>query len=173
MEKDIFEAFAAYNKRANNQMNNIIKILTQEEWDKQFSSFWKSIHELCSHIFVGDYGWLSRFKSFVNSKSLSNTYFNKTYEWGKIIFESKDEYFTKREELDDIIINFTNEISNDELNKKILWKDWEEKIIEKKLGIYLMHMFNHETHHRAQVSLYLDMLGKENDFSIFFNRDDQ
>jgi uncharacterized damage-inducible protein DinB len=150
MEKDIFEAFAAYNKRVNNQMNNIIKILVQEEWDKQFSSFWKSIHELCSHIFVGDYGWLSRFRSVVNLKSLSDTYFNKTYEWRKLIFESKEEYFVKREELDDIIINFTNE----ELNKKIICKDRGGKTTEKKLGIYLMHMFNHETHHRAQISVY-------------------
>jgi uncharacterized damage-inducible protein DinB len=26
-------------------------------------------------------------------------------------------------------------------------------------------MFNHQTHHRGMISLYLDMLGKENDFS--------
>jgi uncharacterized damage-inducible protein DinB len=76
-----------------------------------------------------------------------------------------------RKELDDIIINFVNELSSNDLETKILWKDWEGNIIEKKLGIYIMHMFNHETHHRAQISLYLDTLGKENDFSIFFSRE--
>jgi uncharacterized damage-inducible protein DinB len=172
MEKEIFELFAEYNERTNAQMNNIIKILTNEEWDKQFSSFWKSIHELCSHIFIGDYMWLNHFNQFVNLKSLSNEYFNKNYEWGEIIFENKDEYFAMRKKLDDIIINFTNELSNEQLNKKIILKDGEDKIIEKKLGTYLMTMFNHETHHRAQISIYLDMLGKENDFSTFFSRND-
>jgi uncharacterized damage-inducible protein DinB len=171
MEKEIFELFAVYNKRTNNQMNDIIKSISEKEWNKQFSSFWNSIHKLCSHIFIGDYLWLNRFKSFINLNTLPDTYFNKNYEWGKIIFENKDEYLTMRKELDDIIINFVNELSSNDLETKILWKDWEGNIIEKKLGIYIMHMFNHETHHRAQISLYLDTLGKENDFSIFFKRE--
>jgi uncharacterized damage-inducible protein DinB len=29
-------------------------------------------------------------------------------------------------------------------------------------------VFNHQTHHRGMISLYLDMLGKENDFSNLF-----
>jgi uncharacterized damage-inducible protein DinB len=49
--------------------------------------------------------------------------------------------------------------------------DREGKETKNKLGIYIMHMFNHATHHRAQVSLYLDMFGMENDFSTFFNKD--
>lgn len=170
MDKEIFEAYADYNKRANIQMNDIIKNLTPEEWDRQFSSFWKSIHELCSHIFVGDYMWLNRFRSFVHVQSLSPAYFGKTYEWGETIFENKDAYLTARKELDAIIINFVHELPNEELHKKMVWKNREGKTIENKLGIYLMHVFNHETHHRAHISMYLDMLGKENDFSMFFSR---
>jgi uncharacterized damage-inducible protein DinB len=29
----------------------------------------------------------------------------------------------------------------------------------------LIHLFNHETHHRAMVSIYLEMLGKANDYN--------
>jgi uncharacterized damage-inducible protein DinB len=57
MEKEIFELLGNYNKSSNIQMNNVIKGITDEEWNKAFPSFWKSIHELCSHIFFGDYGW--------------------------------------------------------------------------------------------------------------------
>ena len=32
-------------------------------------------------------------------------------------------------------------------------------------SLLVAHMFNHQTHHRGQISLYLDILGKKNDFS--------
>jgi uncharacterized damage-inducible protein DinB len=28
-----------------------------------------------------------------------------------------------------------------------------------------LNLFNHETHHRGMISLYLEMLGRENDFN--------
>ena len=166
MEKEIFEILGKYSKSSNNQMDNVIKNITEEEWNKNFPSFWKSIHELCSHIFFGDYGWLKFLNSSVKLNSLLDNYFNKNYKWEEVIFESKDEYFTKRRELDDIIINFINEITNDDLNKMLKMVNWKGETIEKKFGSYLMQMFNHGTHHRAIVSLYLDMLGKEHDFTV-------
>jgi uncharacterized damage-inducible protein DinB len=36
---------------------------------------------------------------------------------------------------------------------------------EKDFGGLVLHVFNHQTHHRGQMSLYLDILGKKNDFS--------
>ena len=170
MGKYIVEGFAGYNKRANNQMNAIIKNISEEAWDKPFSSYWKSMHELCAHIFTADYGWLNRFRVFTNSKKLPHAYFSTTYNWGETIFETISEYITKREALDEKIIIFANEITNEDLVKIMSWTDWEGNIIKKKLGIYVMHMFNHATHHRAQIATYLDMIGKENDFSIFFDR---
>ena len=29
----------------------------------------------------------------------------------------------------------------------------------------LIHLFNHQTHHRGMISLYLEMLGKENNYN--------
>lgn len=53
LEKTILGAYARYNKKVNTQMNDIIKTISEKEWNKEFSSFWKSIHSLCSHIFTG------------------------------------------------------------------------------------------------------------------------
>jgi len=59
MDLTILDLFARNNKRVNGLMNNIIETLSEEEWDKQFPSYWKSIHELCLHIFTADYDWLN------------------------------------------------------------------------------------------------------------------
>jgi uncharacterized damage-inducible protein DinB len=168
MEKDNFELLARYNKEVNEKMNNIIKTLSEEEWNKQFSGYYKSIHELCSHLFIGDYTWLNRFNSFNNLKNPNNEYFNKKYSFQDVLFENITEYIKMRSELDNIIIGFINEITEDDLGNIMKWTNWEEKIFEKKLGIYLIHMFNHETHHRAMISLYLEMMGKENNYSNLY-----
>jgi uncharacterized damage-inducible protein DinB len=52
-----FKLFANYNKVTNELMNNIIMEITEEEWNKEFNGFFKSIHELCSHIYICDFNW--------------------------------------------------------------------------------------------------------------------
>jgi uncharacterized damage-inducible protein DinB len=165
MGKEYFELLAKYNKETNGKMNDIIKTLSGEEWDKKFIGFYKSVHELCSHLFICDYLWLNRLKPIDDFKSLTDDYFNKTYNSEEILFSNINEYVTKRMELDDIIINFINEINNDSLIKTTKFKNYKGIIFEKKIDVILIHMFNHNTHHRGMVSLYLGMLGKENDYS--------
>jgi uncharacterized damage-inducible protein DinB len=43
------------------------------------------------------------------------------------------------------------------------------KTFEKNVAGVLVHIFNHATHHRGGISVYLDILGKENDYSSVLN----
>jgi uncharacterized damage-inducible protein DinB len=168
MDKDTFELLVKYNKEVNQQMDKIIKTLSEEEWNKQFSGYFKSIHELCSHIFMCDYKVIYRFKAVNNFESLSDLYFNKEYNDSEILFKDIDEYLAKRPELDNIFIDFIHEITINDLNKEIKWKNAKGIEIKKKVEIMLMHLFNHETHHRGMISLYLELIGKENDYSKLY-----
>jgi uncharacterized damage-inducible protein DinB len=167
MGKEHFDLLAKYNKGTNEKMNDIIKTLSEEEWNKEFTGFYKSIHELCSHLFIADCSCLNRLRPIRDFKSLTNEYFNKTYDHGKILFSNINEYLIKRTEMDNIIINFTNEITEADLTKTTKFINYKYKGItfEKRLEVILIHMFNHETHHKGMISLYLEMLGKENDYS--------
>ena len=179
MVKYIFEAFSENNKRANIDMDNIVKKLSEEEWEKQFSGYYKSIHDLCSHIYISDYTWLNRlceFCEFTEIKHLVNDNDLLNYNWGKIMFENINEYLQKREELDEIICSFVNKVKEEQLlqimplDEKGRVKNMEGNIFKKQLWTYLFHIFNHATHHRAQISIYLDMLGKENDYNEFSSK---
>lgn len=168
MDRNIFELLARYNKGTNQQMDSIIKTLSEEEWNKQFSGYFKSIHKLCSHIFIRDYMCLYKFRMVNNFKSLHDAYFNQEYSGSEILFKNINEYLTKRPELDNIFIDFINEITENDLNKTFMWKNTKGIEMDLKVGIMLMHLFNHETHHRGMISLYLEFIGKENDYSRLY-----
>lgn len=168
MNKYDFELLAKYNKEVNEKINNIIKNLSEDEWNKKFSGFYKSIHEICSHIFMGDYLWLNRFRTINTFESLDDSYFNKKYDFQEILFDNIPEYIIKRKELDKIIIDFTNELDEDDFDKILKFSNKKGILFEKELSVCLLHLSHHETHHRGMISIYLEMLGKENDFSNLY-----
>jgi uncharacterized damage-inducible protein DinB len=150
-------------------MNEIIKTLSEEEWDKQFSGYFKSIHELCSHIFIADYRMFKGFRSVCIIKNIDDTYFDKEYTYKDTLFKDINEYIINRMEFDNIIIDFVKEIIPNNLNNDMKHTTSNGITISKKLELFLMTIFNHQTHHRGMISLYLEMLGKENDYSRFID----
>ena len=168
MAKVTFELWGRYNKETNTKMNEAIKLLTQEEWDKQFPAYFKSVHELCSHIFGGDHRWLRRFKTIREFKSLGSARFDIEYDFGKLFFNSIDDYLAERKELDAIIMDFMKELSDDDFGKKLKWVTYKGIECSHTFKTSLLHLFNHQTHHRGMISQCLEFLGKENDFSNLY-----
>jgi uncharacterized damage-inducible protein DinB len=146
-------------------MNKIIEKISEEQWNKNFSGFYKSIHEICSHIYISDYNWLKRYNLLRNFNCLTNSFFDKEYKLTEIIFSNKSEYLKMRNELDEKIIKFVSEITINDLENILEYSNSKGMKFEKRLDGLLIHLFNHETHHRAMVSIYLEMMGKENDYN--------
>ena len=187
MEKRHFELLAEYNKNANNSMNDIIKTLTEEQWRRQFSGFYKSIPDVCSHIAYWDFNGFNRCKYLRNFLSLEEKfsdyeifemyslkiadnkkeYLNKNLVSSKYLFENSsiDEYINTRKILDNRITKFIDEITIDDLDGIIEFIGINGTKFKWRISELIIHLFNHETHHRGMISLYLDMLEKENDFS--------
>ena len=120
------------------------------------------------HIFGADYIWLKRFKTVNNCKSLKDDYFNKEINSHTVLFQGIKEYIEKRIELDAIMIDFMQELTINDLDRKLNWTNNNGDNFQKTVGVCLSHLFNHETHHRGMISLYLEMLGKENDFTAVY-----
>ena len=160
-----FREFSIYNKLANESMNKVIGNITEEEWNRKFSGFYKSIHELCSHIYFSDFGWLKRFGQLRDFNIYNKDIMKTGCKFSKTMFKNIDEYIQKRMNLDDTIIEFIDELSDDDLEKSLKLPDSGGNIIECKMDALLFHVFTHQTHSRGMISLYLELLGKENDFS--------
>ncbi len=67
--------------------------------------------------------------------------------------------------LDEIIVELTNEIQTEDLYKTATRITRLGEKLEKIFWKLLIHMFNHQTHHRGQISQILDNLKVENDYS--------
>jgi uncharacterized damage-inducible protein DinB len=183
MLKEYFELLVNYNKEANNSLSNIIMNFTEDQWKRQFSGYYKSIHEICSHIYFWDLIHLKRFRllrDFVSltDKNIGKDFSNNLNEYLKLknelnkIFLNINEHINLRNNLDNIIANFINELTEIDIDAVLKFKTPEGKFepenglfFEKKMSGLLIHYFDHGTHHRGMISVYLDMIGIENDFS--------
>ncbi|MEW6185934.1 MAG: DinB family protein, partial [Thermodesulfobacteriota bacterium] len=80
-------------------------------------------------------------------------------------FKGTPDYLAKREFLDRMIRAFALELTEKDLEGRLKYIDSRGTEHERNLGGLILHMFNHQTHHRGMVSVYLEMLGIDNDYS--------
>jgi len=165
MYKDAANLFAKYNKVVNQTMDGIIKTLSPQEWDKDLGGYFKSVRGVCSHLYICDFNWLRRFKNYRDFSTLKDSFFDKAYSFSELLFEDLSEYLSKRPGLDDKIIAFSSELKDSDMDGILKYTDSEGKPYERGLGGCVLQFLNHETHHRGAISLYLELLGRENDFS--------
>ena len=165
MNKAVLELMARYNKAANEKMDKVIKTLTPIEWNKDLGGFFKSIRGNCSHMYICDYVYMQRFMTFRDFKINDDHFLDKTYSFKDVLFENINEYFPMREEMNRRIIDFCSEITEQDLPKNLSFKNSHGDTINKNFGGVVLHFLNHNTHHRGGISVYLEQLGKENDFN--------
>ncbi len=168
-DPQVIRLFAKYNQETNIKMNGIIKLLTDEEWDRGLGGYFKSVRAICSHLYISDYNWAKRFKNIRDYSALNDNYLSNTYGFDNLLFSSKEEYIIHRAKLDTIITAFINEVTPEDLEKNLKFINYHGKEINKNAGGLLLHMFNHETHHRGMISVYLEILGKDNDVYSLMN----
>jgi uncharacterized damage-inducible protein DinB len=169
MTTDVNTLFAAYNALANGEMNKYISQLDQAGWEREFGGYYKSIRSLCSHIYLGDIAWLKRFGHLRSFRYLTDAVFATTFNWSDVLFPAIDEYLVKRGEMDALIKSFAGELRQEDLDGTLHYRNWKNEDQSRNVGGTILHVFNHQTHHRGMISLYLDLLGKDNDFSNFLN----
>jgi uncharacterized damage-inducible protein DinB len=168
MNKETIILLAKYNQIVNQKMNAVIQTLNDEEWNRDLGGYFKSIRGTASHIYITDFTYLKRFGNLREFTVLSDPLFNEKYTFKDLLFPSKDEYLAKQPVLDNLICSIINEITEDDLKQQLTYSDSAGKKIEFIFPAAIMQLFNHATHHRGAISLYLELLGKDNDYSSFF-----
>ena len=159
--KDHFELLSVYNQWMNSKIYETAGQLSVTELTKDRGAFFGSILGTLNHIIVGDTIWLKRFAThpscldslqevagIENPASLDQVVFND--------FGSLSEH---RFWLDSKIINWLAELSETDLDFILSYHDTKGIPANKLYSSLVLHFFNHQTHHRGQVSTLLSQAG--------------
>jgi uncharacterized damage-inducible protein DinB len=170
--KEIFISFSRYNERTNGIIFSYIEKMTFEQISYCIKAYYKNIIENTFHVMNSDIKWLNRLTKF-RKTSVSRdelAFFEKD---GKVdeylVFENLRKYIDLRSKIDDEIIDIIDSIEEKEFKENIEIP-FGTKTINLELWKILMQWFNHHTHHRGQISIQLDILGIEHDYSLVLDK---
>lgn len=161
MTPQIAALMATYNRVMNERMFVAANQVSPAELAADKGAFFGSILGTLNHIAVGDTLWLHRFAqhpagfsalgampSFARPTSLRQT-----------IAPDLASLAAYRKHLDSIIELWTAELTPEHLASNMAYVSMAGVKSNKTLGAVLQHVFNHQTHHRGQVSTLLFQLG--------------
>jgi len=145
-------AMARYNGWMNRKAYAAAAELPEEERTRDRGAVFGSIHRTLDHILFGDRAWLGRFAGRdydISSKD------------GHLYADFAD-LLAARREMDDDILAFAAAVTNDWLASDMTWTSGMDGITRTRPAwALLVHMFNHQTHHRGQVTAMLHAAGKD------------
>lgn len=162
---DTVRLLARYNAHANAEMNKILAPLPPEEWSKDRGGFFPSFAKLLGHIYDADLTWMIRFTGLRRFQAIHGGPFDFPPAPGEAPFGAFAEYREKRGLLDAALVAFAAELTEADLTADLSYRNRQGEDVTKSFGGLVLHLFNHQTHHRGMVALALDQMGVPNDFS--------
>jgi uncharacterized damage-inducible protein DinB len=142
--------YAEYNQWMNEKIYGICADFSEEELKKDRGAFFKSIHGTLDHILLGDRAWFGRFiEEPFQFKSLD-----------QLQYEDFAELRQEREAMDKRILEWAMSLTQEQLEAEFCY---ESRLFPGTrscpLWTAVTHFFNHQTHHRGQVTTLLFQMG--------------
>lgn len=145
---------ARYNAWQNRQIMDIVKDMDDAALDHDHGAFFSSIRGTLNHLLWGDTMWLSRFCDDIPAPKTgadqSTTFTETTGDWEAARFR-----------MDGRIRIWSETLSNIDLMGAFTWYSGIKKAhVTSNKALCVVHMFNHQTHHRGQVHAMLTAGGQ-------------
>jgi len=148
---------AEYNRWMNERMYDAAATLPESVVVADMKAFFGSILGTLNHVAVADTIWLHRFSqhepSFPSLSVLSE--FPRPASLRQAMAADLSGLREYRSRLDKIIEQWAAELTADRLSSNISYSNTAGVAFRRNLGALVQHFFNHQTHHRGQVSTLL------------------
>ena len=150
-----------YNQRMNTQLLDCCLTLSNDILEKETNSFFSNIISYWNHILFGDLILLSRLASnkIAQLKLQDLAKFPSPKSPQDIYHIQLSELATLRQQVDELIIDYCLNLTEEDCEKFISYKTTEGDSITKAVADVTQHIFNHQTHHRGQLTCLLSQFG--------------
>jgi len=152
---------AAYNQWINARVYAAARKLPAEELAAQRKAFFGSIIGTLNHIVVADTVWLKRFamhpSAFISLDPIRTL--DKPAALNQVLFPDFDDLSDRRTLIDGVIVRWSSELTAADLCHVYSYSRMSGGVARKSLHALLVHFFNHQTHHRGQVTTLLSQAG--------------
>jgi uncharacterized damage-inducible protein DinB len=137
-----FQMLARYNRLANERLYGACAGLSEAELKRPRPAFFTSIHGTLNHILLGDRIWLARFAGEEAPSTGLDT----------ILYQGFAELRAARVAEDARVEAFAAELTPEFLGGSIRYVNNAGRASDDPVDLLIPHLFNHQTHHRGQVT---------------------
>ncbi|ARE39171.1 DinB family protein [Rhodovulum sp. P5] len=146
------QMMARYNRWQNRAAFETAGALPEETREVDGGAFWGSIRGTLSHLLWADHMWMSRLDGWERPKPGLSDSAQFVTEWAELR--------SKRQITDARISRWAQALRDGSLDGDLTWYSGAEKRdMTLPLSMCVVHMFNHQTHHRGQIHAMLTAAG--------------
>ncbi|MDA0688619.1 MAG: damage-inducible protein DinB [Proteobacteria bacterium] len=157
------QLLARYNQWMNDKLYACASQLSEEDLHKDMGAFFGSVLGTLNHLVVADIIWMKRFADhparFLALAPLSQI--ERPDRLDAIVHNNLEALYALRQQLDSMILGLADEVTGESLNTRFAYRNMKGDEFDDRLMYPLQHFFNHQTHHRGQLTTLLNQLGIE------------
>jgi uncharacterized damage-inducible protein DinB len=156
-----FQLLSRYNQWMNEKICNTSAQLSTAELAADRGAFFGSILGTLNHVMVAGILWLKRFADHPSHHTALNFIrtTDKPEALAQMLFSDFSTLTKKRKHLDATIVAWCNQLKTIDLNQPLGYHNMKGEHAVKPFASLILHFFNHQTHHRGQVTALLSQQG--------------
>lgn len=143
---------ARYNAEANRRWYAAAATLTDAQRKEDRGAFFGSLHGTICHILWADRMWMSRFAGWDKPAI--------TQKQSPTLYDDFAALHAARVDTDARILAWAEGVTQDWLDGELVWFSGSvQRELRQRRNLLVVHMFNHQTHHRGQAHALITALG--------------
>lgn len=156
MSPDWLAALARYNRWMNDKLYGLAATLSDEARKRDMGAFFKSIHGTFNHLLLADRVWLARFtgasvpEGFMGPGGILSL--------DQELYDDFEELRRERTRTDEALAAWVEALTPERLAAPLVFTRRGQRQ-EAPLWWAVAHLFNHQTHHRGQVTTLFTQQG--------------
>ncbi|WP_261844407.1 DinB family protein [Aliamphritea ceti] len=160
MLTDNYRLMAEYNHWMNSKLLDAASQLSSAELKRDSGAFFNSIMGTFNHLMVGDIIWLQRFAEHPASDVLNSVRdIQRPATLSQMLHDDLSQLSPQRRQLDKMICEFCSQLNDADLMLELEYKNTKGIAFKRRFAYLLQHFFNHQTHHRGQLTTLFSQRG--------------